>query len=170
MRVPDTWALIDPQWVHLSLWIYVWGREENLKDRWEGCYQLCSPVQEPWLCFSSVHGDMIWTQRYAESSTSLYTGTNLCTNLRDSFGWSRTGAFLLALTVKNLPAVWETQVQSLGQEDPLQKGMATHSSIVPGEFHGQRSLAGFGPWGRKEWHVWASDTLTFFRLPWCLRW
>ena len=63
------------------------------------------------------------------------------------------GASLVAQTVKNLPAVWETQVQSLGQEDPLEKGMATHSSIVPGEFHGQRSLAGFGPWGRKEWHV-----------------
>ena len=31
--------------------------------------------------------------------------------------------------VKNLPAMQETQVQSLGQEDPLEKGMATHSSI-----------------------------------------
>ena len=32
--------------------------------------------------------------------------------------------------VKNLPVVWETQVQSLSQEDPLEKGMATHSSIL----------------------------------------
>ena len=32
--------------------------------------------------------------------------------------------------VKNLPAVWETWVQSLGSEDPLEKGMATHSSIL----------------------------------------
>ena len=32
--------------------------------------------------------------------------------------------------VKNTPAVWETQVQSLGQEDPLEKEMATHSSIL----------------------------------------
>ena len=32
--------------------------------------------------------------------------------------------------VKNLPALWETWVQSLGQEDPLEKGMATHSSIL----------------------------------------
>ena len=32
--------------------------------------------------------------------------------------------------VKNLPAMWETQVQSLGKEDPLEKGMATHSSIL----------------------------------------
>ena len=32
--------------------------------------------------------------------------------------------------VKNLPAVWEVWVQSLGWEDPLEKGMATHSSIL----------------------------------------
>ena len=36
----------------------------------------------------------------------------------------------VAQTVKNLPAVQETQVQSLGQEDPLQKGMTTHLSIL----------------------------------------
>ena len=35
----------------------------------------------------------------------------------------------MAQTVKNLPAMWETQVRSLGQEDPMEKGMATHSSI-----------------------------------------
>ena len=39
-------------------------------------------------------------------------------------------ASLVAQMVKNLPAVQETQVQSLGQDDPLQKGMATHSSIL----------------------------------------
>ena len=37
---------------------------------------------------------------------------------------------LVTQTVKSLPAVWETQVQSLGQEDPLEKEMATHSSIL----------------------------------------
>ena len=36
----------------------------------------------------------------------------------------------MAQMVKNMPAMWETQVQSLGQEDPLEKGMATHSSIL----------------------------------------
>ena len=39
-------------------------------------------------------------------------------------------ASLVAQTVKNPPAVQETQFQSLGQEDPLEKGMATHSSIL----------------------------------------
>ena len=38
--------------------------------------------------------------------------------------------FLVAQTVQNLPAMWETRIQSLGQEDPLEKGMATHSSIL----------------------------------------
>ena len=40
------------------------------------------------------------------------------------------GAYLVAHMVKNLPAIWETQVQSLGQEGPLEKGMATHSCIL----------------------------------------
>ena len=52
--------------------------------------------------------------------------------------------------VKNLPAVHETWVQSLGQEDALEKGMATHSNILPGEFHGQKSLVGYSPWSCKE--------------------
>ena len=39
-------------------------------------------------------------------------------------------ASLVAQMVKNLPAMQETQVQSLGQEDPLERGMATHSSIL----------------------------------------
>ena len=51
---------------------------------------------------------------------------------------------------KNLPAMQEIQIQSLGWEDPLKEEMATHSSILPGEFHGQRSLAGYSPWGHKQ--------------------
>ena len=51
---------------------------------------------------------------------------------RDSF--QRLGvscqAFLAAQLVKNPPAMWETWVQSLGWEDPLQEGMATHSIIL----------------------------------------
>jgi len=40
------------------------------------------------------------------------------------------GSSLVALMVKNPPAMQETRVRSLGQEDPLEKGMATHSSIL----------------------------------------
>ena len=56
-------------------------------------------------------------------------------------------ASLVAQMVKNLPAMQKTRVQSLGQENTLEKGMATHSSILA---HGQRSLVSYSPWGRKE--------------------
>ena len=49
-------------------------------------------------------------------------------------------AFPMAKTVKNLPAMQETQVQSLGWEDPLDKGMTTHSRIPWTE-----SLVGYSP-------------------------
>ena len=51
----------------------------------------------------------------------------------------------MAQLVKNPPAMQETWVQSLGWEDPLQKGMVTHPVFWPGEFRGQGSLAGYSP-------------------------
>ena len=53
----------------------------------------------------------------------------------------------MAQTVKKLPALWETWVRSLGGEDPLEKWVAV---FFPEEFHGQRSLASYRPWGCKE--------------------
>ena len=44
----------------------------------------------------------------------------------------------------------ETQIQSLGQEDPLEKGVATTPVFLPEESHGQRSLAGYSPRGHEE--------------------
>ena len=44
--------------------------------------------------------------------------------------------------VKNPPAMQETLVWSLGQEDPLEEGMAAHSTFLPGESHGQRNTVG----------------------------
>ena len=62
-----------------------------------------------------------------------------------------TGASLVTQMVKNLPAMWETQVGSLGGEDHLEKEMDTQTSVfLPGEFHGQRNLVGYSPWGRKR--------------------
>ena len=42
------------------------------------------------------------------------------------------------------------QVQSLGQEDPLEEEMATHLVFLLGESQGQRNLVGYSPWGPKE--------------------
>ena len=64
---------------------------------------------------------------------------------------SYTRASLVVQMVKNLPAVQETQVRSLCQEDPLKKGMAAHSSIPAfWKSSGQRSLVGYSSWGCKE--------------------
>ena len=69
--------------------------------------------------------------------------------------------FPVAQTVKNLPAMWETWVWSLGKEDALEKGLATRSSIFawrilwtgePGELD--------SPWGRKAWDT--TEQLTQF--------
>ena len=52
--------------------------------------------------------------------------------------------------VKNLPAKQEMGDPSLGQEDPLEKGMATTPVFWPGDIHAERSLVGYSPWGHKE--------------------
>ena len=57
----------------------------------------------------------------------------------------------MAQTVKNLPAMQETQLQSLDQKDPLEDSMQpTPLEFLPGEFHGQKSLVGYSSWGCKE--------------------
>ena len=52
--------------------------------------------------------------------------------------------------VKNLPAMQETHIRSLGQEDPLEKGMATHSSILDWEIPWTEEPGGLQSWGCKE--------------------
>ena len=56
----------------------------------------------------------------------------------------------MAQMIKNLPVMQETQVQSLGWEDPLEKGMATPSSILASRIPWTESLVGYSPWGNKE--------------------
>ena len=54
--------------------------------------------------------------------------------------------------VKNPSVTWETRVQSLSWEDPLEEGMATHSSILAQRIPMDRreELGGYSPWGHKE--------------------
>ena len=58
-------------------------------------------------------------------------------------------ASLVAQMVKKLPEMWETRVSSLGQEDPLEKGMVTRSSILAWRIPWAEE-PGYSPWGRKE--------------------
>ena len=64
---------------------------------------------------------MFYPDRDAGLSMLMATKMSLCSITRTS---------LVAQMVQNLPAMQETQVQFLGQEKPLEKGMATHSSIL----------------------------------------
>ena len=61
------------------------------------------------------------------------------------------GASLVAQLVKNLPSVQETWVQSLGWKDPLEEGMATHSSILAWRIPWTEKPVGlYSPWGPKS--------------------
>ena len=57
---------------------------------------------------------------------------------------------MMTQTVESLPAMWENWVRPLGQEDPLEKEMTTHSSILAWKSHGWKSLADYSPRGCKE--------------------
>ena len=57
---------------------------------------------------------------------------------------------LVAQTVKCLPTMRETWVLSLGWEDPVERKWQLTLVLLPGKFHGLRSLIGYSPWGRKE--------------------
>ena len=59
-------------------------------------------------------------------------------------------ASLVAQTVKNPPAVWETWVRSLGWKDPLRRAWQPTPVFLPGDSYGQRGLVGYRPWGHKE--------------------
>ena len=59
----------------------------------------------------------------------------------------------------NLPAMRETRVRSQCWEDPLEKGMATHTSIHPSRIPWTEGPGQYSPWGRKE-----SDTDTLYKI------
>ena len=76
-------------------------------------------------------------------------------------------ASLVAPWIKTLPAMQETCFRSLGREDPLEKEMQPTPVFLPGESHGQRSLAGCSPWGRKSqtWLSHYTTTTMFLQTP-----
>ena len=90
-----------------------------------------------------------WALRYKR--TEYGCGASFSTYLSVTYYVS--GDFSGDSVVKNPPAmqeVQEKQVPPLGMEDPPEEGRAIHSSILAWRIHGQRSLAGYSPQGRKE--------------------
>ena len=72
------------------------------------------------------------------------------------------GSSLVAQMVKDLPAMWETQVRTLGWEDPLENGMATHSSILAWGIPWTEELRGLQTMGlQTAGHDWTTNTFTF---------
>ena len=67
-------------------------------------------------------------------------------------------ASLVAQLVKNLPAMWETWVWSLGWKDPWRRERLPSPVFWPGEFHWP-----YSPWGRRVGHDWATFTFTYRR-------
>ena len=67
---------------------------------------------------------------------------------------------LVAQTVKNLPVMRETQVQSWVGKMPWRREWQPTLVFLPGESHGQTSLAGYSPWGRKELGMTERSSLT----------
>ena len=67
---------------------------------------------------------------------------------------------LVAQMVKNLPEMQEIRVWSLGWEDPLEKGMTTHSSILVWRISWTKDLVGYSPWGHKESYLTEKITLS----------
>ena len=98
----------------------------------------CSCLENPrasrawWAVIYGVAQSQTWLKQLSSSSSGP-----LCHSL-------------VAQTVKRLPTMQETRVQSLGQEDLLEKEIATHSVFLPGKPHRQWSLVGYSPWNRKE--------------------
>ena len=96
-----------------------------------------------WLRAKSQHNESLWLK-------------NPCYNYGDI---ADIAASLVIQTVKNLCAMQKTQIRFLGQEDPLEKGMVTHSSILAWKIPWTKEPGGYSPWGGKE-----SDTTEWLSL------
>ena len=92
---------------------------------------------------------MVSLKKYSAFPTELFTFQQISLALTEFLGICLKTS-LVAQMVKNLPAMQETWVRSMGWEDLPEEEMATHSSTLAGEPHGHRSLAGCCPWGRKS--------------------
>ena len=66
--------------------------------------------------------------------------------------------------VKNLPAILETQIRSLGQKDPLKKELATHSSILVWRISWTEETGSYSPWGHKELDTTEQPTLCIKKI------
>ena len=143
-----------------EMWVWFLGCEDPLEKEMTTCSSILASVmgfsrQEYWsglpcpppedlLSPSQENSHLLCLLHWQVGSLSLVLG------------------FPVAQLVKNPPAMWETWVWSLGWEAPLEKGMATHSSILVWRIPGTV----YSPWGRKESDTTEQLSLTYF-YHWC---
>ena len=130
---------------------------EEVDDRgWDDW--IASPSQWTWVWVSS--GSWWWTGKPGMSQSmglqrvrqDWVTELNLT---ESHYRGPPSGIYLNLITsvaqmVKHLSTMWETQVWSLGREVPWRRKWQSTPVLLPGKSHGQRSLVGYSPWGRKE--------------------
>ena len=134
----------------------IWFQRQTLKENYRPISLPNKPMYSKFLNtiqpVLSICGFHIWIkltvdQRFQGKNGKIKykTSISLIGNYLHSICiiFTTTYITLVAQMVKNLPAMPETWVQSLGWEDPSPVSL-------PGEFHGQRSLTGYSPWGDKE--------------------
>ena len=135
-----------------------------MQETWVQCLGGEDPLEKGMATYSSI---LAWRIPCTERNLVGYSlwghkESNTTERLSFHFTLVNTQVSLEAQTIKNLPAIQETWVPSLGGENPLEKGMATHLVFLPGEFHRQRNLVGYSPWDhrvRHDWETLASLTL-----------
>ena len=125
-----------------------WKQVHKSRDRWNSLPRIPNSAfaTAPW-CFparkSQLRGQRKWTHR-----THKITRGTILTPPR---------GFPCGSAVKNPPAMQKTWVLSLGREDPLEKEIQSTPVFLPGKPHGQRSLAGYSPWGLQTSWTWLRD-------------
>ena len=124
----------------------------------------------PWTVACQVPLSMEFSrQEYCVLSCSnktllIETSTGAVLAHRSQFAnpYSISWASLVVQTVKNLPATWETQAQNLSWQDPLEKGMATHSSILAWRIPWTEEPGGLQSMGsQRVRHDWATNLYTY---------
>ena len=133
------------------------------KNTGVGCHALLQQIfatkgWNPWLRSPALAG------RFSTTSATLEALLQIHQLVKSITLWLLFWASQVAQRVKNLPAMQETWVQSLGWKDPLEKGRATHSSILAWRIPWRKE-----PWGYKSMglqrarHDWVTFTFTFYK-------
>ena len=166
------------EWVAISLSTWLYNMHQDLKYTFSLTsksvfinYFIISAKTCTWMCiviliFFSVFILIKIIRAHSFKSEIVLHGLLLKTTLPITCS---SDTSLVAQKVKNRPAMQETWVWSLGWEDPLEKEMATHSSVLAWKIHGLRSLAGYSPWGHEKSDTTGRLTDTSNNFSWLFR-